>query len=311
MKVLAFGEILWDIIKGIEHLGGAAFNFAAHMAQCGNHAHIISRVGSDHLGTRAFSESIEYGVDASFIQRDDFFPTGVVDVTLNDGQPEYVIRPDAAFDYISANSVLARLKRNYFDIFYFGSLAQRNVVSEQALYKILSGNDFKHIFYDVNLRKSGYSEKIIRNSLAACTIFKLNKEEVRTVSHLLTGYQLSDDTFCSCVKSLYPAIRIIIITASESGCFIYESDLQYVPGTPVTVCDAVGSGDAFSASFMHIYAASGDAVMAAGIANQVGAFVATQAGAIPKYSHEIASILKTNIKMSINNIKMSINSGSR
>ena len=306
MNVLAFGEILWDIIEGREHLGGAAFNFAAHMAQCGNHAYIISRLGNDHLGIRAFNKSLEYGVDVSFIQRDDFFPTGVVDVTLNDGQPDYVIRPNVAFDYISADPVLSNLKRNYFDIFYFGSLAQRNDVSEQALYKILSGNDFKHIFYDVNLRKSGYSEKILRNSLAACTIFKLNKDEVRTVSYLLTGCQLSDDAFCSRIKSLYPAIRIIIITASESGCFIYESDLQYLPGTPVTVCDAVGSGDAFSASFMHMYATSGDAVMAARIANQVGAFVTTQAGAIPKYSHEIASILKTNIKLG-----WPINSGSR
>jgi fructokinase len=306
MKVLAFGEILWDIIEGKEHLGGAAFNFAAHMAQCGNHAQIISRLGSDHRGNAALSQSLKCGVDVSFIQQDAFYPTGIVDVTLNDGQPEYVIRPNAAFDYISANPILPRLKSDCFDIFYFGSLAQRNVVSEQALYRILSGNDFKHIFYDVNLRKSCYSEKIIKNSLAACTIFKLNKDEVITVSRLLTGYQLSEDAFCSCVKSLYPAIRIIIITASESGCFIYESDLQYLPGTPVTVCDAVGSGDAFSASFMHIYAASGDAVMSAKVANQVGAFVATQAGAIPKYSDEIVNVLKENIKLDL-----SINSGSR
>ncbi len=306
MKVLAFGEILWDIIEGREHLGGAAFNFAAHMAQCGNSAHIISRVGRDSLGDTAINESIAYGVDASFIQRDDSFPTGVVDVTLTEGQPQYVIRPDAAFDYISADPILPRLEVKYVDVFYFGSLAQRNVISEQALYRILSGNNFKHIFYDVNLRKSCYSEKIIRNSLAACTILKLNKEEVRTVSQLITGYQLSEDAFCRWVKSLYPTIRLIIITASESGCFIYESDLLYVPGTPVTVCDAVGSGDAFSASFMHMYAASGDAVMAARAANQVGAFVTTQAGAIPKYSPKIASILETNSKLGL-----SIKLGSR
>jgi fructokinase len=32
MKVLAFGEILWDIIEKEEHLGGAPFNFIAHTA---------------------------------------------------------------------------------------------------------------------------------------------------------------------------------------------------------------------------------------------------------------------------------------
>jgi fructokinase len=62
MRVLAFGEILWDIIEGNEHLGGAPFNFAAHVAQCGNNAFIASRLGSDPLGRRAFNRSQEHGV---------------------------------------------------------------------------------------------------------------------------------------------------------------------------------------------------------------------------------------------------------
>jgi fructokinase len=28
--VVSFGEILWDVIEGVPHLGGAPFNFAAH-----------------------------------------------------------------------------------------------------------------------------------------------------------------------------------------------------------------------------------------------------------------------------------------
>ena len=27
--IVAFGEILWDVIDGVPHLGGAPFNFAA------------------------------------------------------------------------------------------------------------------------------------------------------------------------------------------------------------------------------------------------------------------------------------------
>ena len=30
--MVAFGEILWDVIDGVPHLGGAPFNFAAHAA---------------------------------------------------------------------------------------------------------------------------------------------------------------------------------------------------------------------------------------------------------------------------------------
>jgi fructokinase len=295
MKVLAFGEILWDIIEGNEHLGGAPFNFAAHVAQCGNNAFIASRVGSDALGRRAFNRSKEHGVDGSLIQWDERYPTGVVDVELKNGQPDYVIRANAAYDYISADTILTFLERNHFDVFYFGSLVQRNAVSMQSLYAVLSQSHFKHVFYDVNLRKAGYSEQIVKNSLAVCTILKLNNEEVGTISQILAGSHLPNEEFCKCVRALYPAIGLIIITAAENGCFIYESALQYIPGTPVDVCDAVGAGDAFSAAFMHIYAASGHAVRAAKIANQVGAFVATKAGAIPEYSPEIRNLLHINI----------------
>lgn len=296
MKVLAFGEILWDIIEGKEHLGGAPFNFAAHTTQCGHKSFIISRLGNDDRGVGAFNQSKTHGVDVSLIQWDNQYPTGIVDVQLNKGQPDYVIRANAAYDFISADPVMDHLEKNSFDVFYFGSLSQRNAASEQALNKILSTNRFKHIFYDVNLRKSGYSERIIRKSLAACTILKLNQDEVIVISKILSGQQLGYEEFCQCIKKQYPNVITIVITAAENGCFVYEMNLQYVPGTPVIVKDAVGSGDAFSAAFMHIYAASGHAVAAAKIANQIGAFVATQAGAIPEYPDEIASLLKVNYR---------------
>lgn len=297
MKVLAFGEILWDIIEGNEHLGGAPFNFAAHIAQCGNNAFIASRLGSDDLGRRAFNGSKTHGVDVSLIQWDEVYPTGVVDVELKNGQPDYVIRTNVAYDYISADNILAFLEKNCFDVFYFGSLAQRNAVSMEALYAILSQHHFKHIFYDVNLRKACYSEQIVKSSLAVCTILKLNNDEVGTISQMLAGENLLNEEFCKYVKALYPAIDLIIITAAESGCFMYDSELRYIPGMPVNVCDAVGAGDAFSAAFMHIYAASGDAVVAAETANQVGAFVATKAGAIPEYSPEIRNLLNIRFRL--------------
>ena len=35
VDVLSFGEVLWDIIDGVPHIGGAPFNFAAHAVKCG------------------------------------------------------------------------------------------------------------------------------------------------------------------------------------------------------------------------------------------------------------------------------------
>lgn len=294
MKVLAFGEILWDIINGVEHLGGAPFNFAAHAAQCGNESYIISRLGKDALGNRAFDLSREHGVDPTFIQWDDVYPTGTVDVTLTKGQPDYFILENVAYDHIRADEIVPSLKDLQFDVFYFGSLSQRSPVSSDALFTILSQNHFKHIFYDVNLRKNGYTQEVIRRSLTACTTFKLNSDEVNVISNLLWGSYLSVEEFCSSLKLNFPNIRLVVVTASEKGCFVFENELITIPGTLVEVCDAVGAGDAFSAAFMHVYASNGDSYQAAQVANKVGAYVATKHGAIPVYSTAISAMLKLN-----------------
>ena len=49
MKVLAFGEILWDVYPDRKYLGGAPLNFAAHLAKHAEEAYMLSSVGEDEL----------------------------------------------------------------------------------------------------------------------------------------------------------------------------------------------------------------------------------------------------------------------
>lgn len=132
MKVLAFGEILWDIINGEAFLGGAPLNFAAHCAQCGNEAYIISRVGKDRLGDQALTLCRTFRVNNTFVQVDSSRPTGTVDVILAKGQPDYTIHENVAYDYIAADDI-PDLQSYGFDVVYFGSLAQRSLKSSLAL----------------------------------------------------------------------------------------------------------------------------------------------------------------------------------
>jgi fructokinase len=293
MNVLAFGEILWDVIEGTEHLGGAPFNFAAHSAQCGNSTYIISRVGNDSLGKVAMIKSLELGVHTEFIQLDDQHKTGIVDVTLANGQPDYIIRENAAYDFIDGDKAIRALDERDFDVFYFGSLSQRTSVSALALKRILDKGRYKHVFYDVNLRKACYTSEIVAASVQNCTILKLNIDETPIVSEILFNERILDlPLFCDRVKKKYTALKIIIITAAEKGCYVHSTSFHHVDGVPVTVADAVGAGDSFSAAFMHIYNATNDPVRSAEVANKVGGFVASKSGAIPKYSPEIVEMLK-------------------
>lgn len=288
IRVLAFGEILWDIIDGVGHLGGAPFNFAAHFAQYGARSSIISAVGKDKYGKDALRIAKDYGVDTSFVQVNEEHATGTVDVTLKDGIPSYIIKTGVAYDFIRYDWLQKNFSADKFDIFYFGSLAQRNAVSAATLKQLLIHHHFPYVFYDVNLRMNGYSRSIVLESLQRCNVLKLNVEEVGVLAELLfgDGYFTVQD-FCDRVARVY-SISITIVTAAENGCFVYdEGVLSRIPGKSIVMSDAVGAGDAFSASFMFEFLKHGDVLKSATRANEVGAFVASQKGAIPRYPSDM------------------------
>ena len=131
--IVAFGEILWDVIDGVPHLGGAPFNFAAHAARCGLKSAIVSAVGDDELGRRAQEAASGFGVDTSGVSVHPNLPTGTVNVTLADGIPSYEIVRPVAWDEITGgacpvttgNTAADATERVPPRAFYFGTLAQR------------------------------------------------------------------------------------------------------------------------------------------------------------------------------------------
>lgn len=291
MKVLSFGEILWDIIEGTPYLGGAPFNVAAHLAQCGVASYMISRLGHDELGKKAYEQARQLNVDTSMLQWDEQHPTGTVEVYLKAGQPDYTIHEPVAWDFIEKQPLQGDLSAQAFGSFYFGTLAQRNTTSRQTLQWILQHQKFDTVFYDVNLRKGLLDKELIHQSLQYCDIFKLNEDEVAVLAGLLYGKTLGMEAFAASIQQDYQ-VKILVITASEKGCYVYDGHgLHYIPGQQVKVIDAVGAGDAFSAGFLYRYLHDKDPLKAAGIANRLGGFVASSRGPIPAYTREIKEIL--------------------
>ena len=292
MKALFFGEILWDIIEGKAYLGGAPFNVAAHMAKCGAQSYIISRLGKDELGKKAVEEIKKLSVDTSLVQWDEDHPTGTVDVFLEQGQPDYIIHENVAYDFIEVDLLNSAWQLEGMDCFYFGTLAQRNDTSGNSLQWILTNKPFSLVFYDVNLRKGIHSKLIIENSLSFCNIFKLNQDEVGVIADLLYGKSYSLPDFAKTIQHDFE-VDILVITASEKGCYVAATDdFRLVPGKKVQLVDAVGAGDAFSAAFLFKYFQEKDPFKAAEVANKLGAFVASSRGPIPDYSPEIIQILE-------------------
>ena len=146
--VVGLGEMLWDHIGEEYKLGGAPANFAYHAMQLGGESHVVSAVGDDHLGKKLTADLSQTNMilDTQVVD----FPTGVVEVTLADGQPSYEIKLDAAWDNMQFTPALEELAKRT-DLVCFGTLAQRNSVSRDTIQKFLDngGRGIHHIAFKV------------------------------------------------------------------------------------------------------------------------------------------------------------------
>ena len=90
--VVAYGEALWDLLPSGPVLGGAPLNFAYRINSLGYRGVMISQLGSDSFGDQALEQMTALGMDTAFIQRTSEYPTGTVEVILDENKnPDYNI----------------------------------------------------------------------------------------------------------------------------------------------------------------------------------------------------------------------------
>ena len=294
MRALSFGEILWDIIDGKRYIGGAPFNLAAHLAKMGLESAMISAVGNDELGTAALQSIGQLGVDLSYVRRDPDRATGTVDVVLSpDGQPDYTIHENTAWDAIQVSEEqLRQIAASKWDVFSFGTLAQRTPENRRALSAAIEAAKPREVVYDVNLRQNYFDRDWIERSLELCTILKLNNTEAEFLSEYLYKTQMGIDGFCEETANRF-RIPIICVTLGADGASVWSNgSVAWVPGFQVDVVDTVGSGDAFTAGFVYALMHAKTPVESIRFACRIGAWVASNRSAVPEYSAEIRGKLE-------------------
>lgn len=277
-EILCVGEVLWDSLPSGLFLGGAPFNVAAHLHALGAPVGVITRVGSDRLGTEALQRLRRRGISTDLVQVDPVRETGFVSVVLDaSGIPAYEILEPAAWDFIE-------LKRGLQDraartaALVFGSLAQRSPVSRGTIEQLCDVAAVR--VFDVNLRPPHDNPQTVRQSLARADIVKLNEHELQQVSAWFGLPQGLRKGAIALAESF--SCRTVCVTRGGNGAaLLHEGRWAEHPGYQVEVKDTVGSGDAFLAAFLSGLLAGHDDQTILQDANLLGAYVATQFGAIP------------------------------
>ncbi len=277
---MAFGEVLWDILPSCVVLGGAPFNFTYRVHSLGDTALMVSRLGRDDLGRKAFDEVISLGLDAALLQWDDDAPTGTVQVSFDaQNHPDYVIIPDVAYDRIEFTQILAKAAERA-DCLCFGTLAQRAATSRATLGELIEGAADALKLLDINLRKDCYDERSVLFSLGQADILKLNEDEAHMLGEMLGLPHGTMGQFCEAALQKW-GLRFCLVTLGERGAFgsSAKGETTYAPGYKVQLVDSLGSGDAFSAGFVHKILRDSALQEAVAFGNVLGALVAAQTGA--------------------------------
>lgn len=254
-SVIGIGEALFDVLPEGKKLGGAPANFAYHVSQFGLNSCAVSAMGDDELGKELEKElndhHLNYQIDKVA------YPTGTVQVSLDaNGIPCYDIKEGAAWDNIPYTPALEKLAKNC-TAACFGSLAQRNEVSRNTIYR----------FLDNMPKEEG--------------ILKINDEELITVSRIF-GYPGIDlENKCWLLLGKYN-LKMLILTCGVNGSYVFTpGEVSFIETPKVEVADTVGAGDSFTGAFVASILKGKSVREAHELAVKVSAFVCTQNGAIP------------------------------
>ena len=284
MKILSFGEILFDTYENGKCIGGAPFNFSAHIARNGMEAYLLSAIGNDVLGMEAIEKVKQYGVITDFIHVHSHYNTGECRVTLdNNGIPNYNLVTDVAYDHIPLPT---GLQNYHFDAFYFGTLALRSVQNKETVQAILNFKNYNEVFVDMNIRKPFCSLESMQLALDNATILKVSDEELPTVMNEVFGLgNYSSDEMFSHISIRSPKIKLIIVTCGAEGSLAYDTINQkkyQCDAVHTDVVSTVGAGDSFSASFLAHYLKNYNIYECLAYASKVSAYVVSQKEAIPE-----------------------------
>jgi fructokinase len=276
-RVVSFGEVLFDCIEGRACLGGAPLNFAWYLNQLAIPVAVLSAVGRDELGASVRRVLQRSGIISWVSDRPE--PTGTVDVRVVEGQPEFDIHTNVAWEYIEFPHAVQEAP----ELVYFGTVAQGTELNCATLRKLLALQP-RHVLFDVNLRPGFDFCEIVLEGLQRASILKVSAEEWTTISELL-----GLDAPAQALERF--DLEMLALTRGGKGAEVHVPGRAYQTSAPrVEVVDSVGAGDAFCAALVAGVLQGIDLQRALEAAAEIAAFTVQRRGGQVELSAALCGI---------------------
>ncbi|TYS59732.1 aminoimidazole riboside kinase [Sutcliffiella horikoshii] len=258
--IISLGEALIDFIpldpdniSFQKSPGGAPANVAVGVARLEAKSTFIGKVGNDVLGRFLKNTLEDYGVNTSSMLLTDDIRTGVVFVTLENGERsfDFYINPSAD-RFLTEEEIDEKL----FDenkILHFGSISLTSEPTRSATIKAvkLAKEKGLTVSYDPNLRLGLWDSEVaakeqIISMLPYADILKISEEELE----FMTGEKNIEKGADKLAKYDIP---LLLVTLGSEGSYVFTHEgHQHVPARKVTTVDTTGAGDAFVSGILYM-----------------------------------------------------------
>jgi fructokinase len=301
IDVSALGEILIDFtpqgnnddsLSFTANPGGAPGNVMVALSRLGKQTAFIGSVGRDRFGEMLTETLASNGVRTAGIVYSEI-PTTLAFVHIGEGGERTFsfYRNPGADMMLSKEDIKTDLIVNA-KIFHVGSISMTHEPVREATLSalILAKEHGVTISFDPNLRPALWqslddARENILKIIPYADIVKLSEDELE----FLTG-ESDIPTAVEKITALYN-IPLLFITLGSKGSYCYANGkLEYVPGYTVYAIDTTGCGDAFFAGVLYKLLeldrigqklSKEEMLQILEFGNAMGAFVATEKGAIP------------------------------
>ena len=281
-NVICFGEALWDVLPSIRSVGGAPINVAYHLKKLGVRAWPMSGVGNDPLGVELKSQIEEWGLPSDLICSVADRETGRSLVTVLEGEPNFEVLKDVAWDYIDVPENWP-VECQPAEALVFGSLAQRSARNRAVLDAMFVAMPNALKVLDVNLRDAFEDYEQIWALARSADLVKLNDEEMQALMQTTATRANAED----CARSFQreAGCETVCVTMGAQGSGLLRCDeWHWVDAVPVKVRDTVGAGDSFLAGLIYgLLITQEDATTTLRRSATLASFVASSDGATPDY----------------------------
>lgn len=300
--VAALGELLIDFTEnGLSgqgntlfeaNPGGAPCNVLAMLKKLGRSCAFIGKVGEDMFGHLLQDVAAEAGICMDYLVFDKDVRTTLAFVkTFPNGDRDFSFYRNPGADMMLTEEELPLDAIADCRIFHFGTLSMTHKEVRKATCKAIdtAKQSGALLSFDPNLRPPLWSDleearAQIEYGLTRCDILKIADNELE----FMTG-ETDFDRGAAILRSKYPNIRLLNVTAGAEGSYSYYEDQRvFVPACKLGgVIETTGAGDTFCACVLNYILEHGldgltinDLTQMLRFANSAAYLITTRKGAI-------------------------------